>query len=292
MDKASIIKISFLSSLVAIIESVFGNIDVSYIILFFLIILDTITGIAVAVKYGSFNSKGLSRLVKKTITYGAAILTVRLLEIGIMTFLETEIISKILVAFLQVTETISILENLTLLGVPLPSNFITFLLNHIKIPGLNTAIKLGIKSQNNEISEIDDIIRYQIPAFEDKEIKKLLRIKFKYWKLVAMQISKVFSTNGKKDKEHLYYKIMSLIEKSTNDMNKEIKEENIPKEYIKRFDSIYKPCFDKWIQELKQICYSQQSVSEKKDQILNNIIVLSYKMILAAHKVYNNNNYN
>ncbi len=282
-----LIKISCISSFVAIIEAFSSTIQLSYVILLVLIFIDTLTGMFTALKYSRFSSKGLIKLLKKVITYTIAFLTIKLLELGILSFVETTILSNLLVAFLQVVETVSILENLTLLGVPLPANFINFLLSHIRIPGLSDAIRTN-KNKQKDISEIDDIINYQILAFNDKNIRELLKIKFTFWKTLIMHINKIFENNNYSSTEHLCYKFLSLIEVEIKDMNKEISEANIPKKYIVIFEDNYRPIVNKWIQQMKKICFSDKPIEDKKNEIIESIVVISYKTILSTHKIFDN----
>lgn len=278
-------EITFLSSIMAIFRTAFGTIHTSYIILLILIGIDTITGMSVAFKYGRFCSKGLCKLLKKVITYTIAIATVKLLEIGILTLIDTIILSQIIVSFLQITEAVSILENLTLLGVPLPTNLINFLLRHIKIPGLSDAIRIG-RNDTRDISEIDDIIKYQITAFQNEDIRNFLKIKFKFWKTLAMHTNSIFLMDDNSSKEHLYYKLMSIMEIELKDMNKEMKEEKIPQEYINIFEEKYRPIVDKWLNNIKKISYSEKDMEKKKNEIIDSIVVLSYETILTAHRVF------
>lgn len=129
-----LMEIFYLSGIIGIISQFLGELETSYIILLALLILDTVTGMVVAIRHRRFSSRGLAKLLKKVIPYTVSIITVRLLEIGMLPLFETTILSEVMIAFLQITEAVSILENLTLLGVPIPSNFITILLNNLKFP--------------------------------------------------------------------------------------------------------------------------------------------------------------
>ncbi|MTI46606.1 phage holin family protein [Sporosalibacterium faouarense] len=282
------VEITSLSGVLALFKSLFGTINISYIVLLILIALDTFTGMSVALKYHRFSSKGLCKLLKKIITYSMAILTIRLLEVGILTIVETIFISQVVVTFLQVTETVSILENLTLLGVPLPANFINFLIKHIKIPGLSDAIRLG-RNEQKDLTEIDDIINYQIPTFEDKNVRELLKIKFNFWRTIAFNIRTIFDDNNNTSSEHIYYKFMSLMEIELKDMNKELKNADIPNEYLEKFEKNYRPQVDSFLQYMKGVCNSEKNNDEIKDDIINKIVVLSYETILKTHKIFNGN---
>lgn len=287
MNKATyIFEISFLSGILAIIKTFFGTIQTSYIILLALIVLDTITGMSVALKYKRFSSRGLCKLIKKTITYTTAIITVKLLEAGIFTLIDTSFLSQVIVAFLQVTEAISVLENLTILGVPLPKNFINFLLRHIRIPGLSSALAM-VRNDERDITEIDNIINYQIPTLDDKYIQDILTIKFKFWKKMILNVSSIFEDSTSNDKKHLYYKMMSIMEVELKDMNRLTEEANIPEDYINIFEEFYRDQVDKWLNRVKNICFSDAPNDEKKNKIINSIVVLSYATMLNAHKTFN-----
>ncbi|EOD00485.1 phage holin family protein [Caldisalinibacter kiritimatiensis] len=281
---SSILNISFISSIIAIISNCLGRNHASYIILLSLIIIDTLTGATVAVKYNRFGSKGFSKLVKKIITYATAILSVRLLEIGISSLVTTNIISQIAIIFLEITETISILENLTMLGVPLPASFIPFLLKHLKIPGIDAALS-SKKNKESNIDEIEDMIKYHIPSFNDENLRLLLEIKFKSWKSLAYQINKIFKEINTTDNDHIYYKVMSLIKLEFKDMKLKWKEAGIPKEYIENFMSIHEPKISNWLEKIKNICYSNKPNDKKQSEIIDSIIVILYQTILDAHKM-------
>ena len=281
-----IIELSFLSGVLAVIRTFFGTIHTSYIILLLLIGLDTITGMCAALKYKRFNSRGLYKLIKKSLTYTAAIITIKLLEVGIITLVETSFLSQIIVAFLQITETISILENLTLLGVPLPKNFIDFLLRNIAIPGLSGTLQIA-RNKQRDICEIDNIINHQVPTLNDKYIKELLIIRFNFWKKMIMNVIRIFEDSTSNDNKHLYYKMMSIMQVELKDMKGITKEADIPENYINLCEKTYRTQVDKWLNKIRDICFSDMSKEEKKSKIINSIVVLSYETMLNAHRIFN-----
>lgn len=287
MNRATyIIELSFLSGALAIIKTFLGTIHTSYIILLVLIALDTITGMSVALKYKRFSSTGFCKVIKKSITYTAAIITVKLLEVGIFTLVDTSFLSQLITAFLQVTEAISVLENLTLLGAPLPKNFVSFLLRHIRIPGLRGALQPR-RNDEKDISEIDNIINQQVPTLDDKHMQELLTIRFDFWKRMVMNATSVFEDSTSNDNNHLYFKMMSIMEVELKDLKKVTDEANIPDEYIDVCEETYKNQVDKWLIKLKNICFSQKSEGVKKNKIINSIVVLCYEVMLNAHRACN-----
>lgn len=283
MDKNYfLLKIYGVSGILGFLTETFASMHTSYIILLVLIILDTFTGISTAVKYKRFCSKGLCKFTKKVMTYSLSMITVRLMETILAPLITTTILSQIIVAFLAITESVSILENLTLLGVPLPPNILVILIKTLKIPGLNTILENSEKKEK-EYSDIDDIIDYQIPTFEDKYIRSFLEIKYNSWKSIINQIRLIDETDND-NPDILFYKILSLVQLGLSDMNKKWAEEKIPTKYIKNLSDKNQSKIDKCIEKLKVTCYSDKTSKEKKDQIIDCIVVILYQTIIDARK--------
>ncbi|MGH4138975.1 phage holin family protein [Clostridium sp.] len=276
-------KIYGLSGIIGFLSEIFTSMQVSYGILLVLIILDTFTGISTAIKYKRFSSTGLRKATKKVITYTLCIITVRLLETILNPLISTSMLSQIIIAFLGITESVSILENLTLLGVPIIANIIPLLFKSLKIPGLNTILETS-NNKKNDSPDMDDIINYQIPAFEDKYMRRFLEIKYDVIKTIINQIlliDKMPSGNP----DILFYKILSTVELGFNDMNKKWEEEKIPTKYIVNLSWQNQPKLDKFVLNLKSICYSNKTISEKKNQIIDYIVIVLYQTIIDARKI-------
>lgn len=281
----SILDIYFISSIIGILCEIFFNIKISFTILLILIIIDTFTGTACSIKLKRFNSRGCSKFVKKVIVYSLSLISVRLLEMGIIPLVKTTLLSQIMVSYLEITECISILENLAVLGAPLPSDFILFLISNLKIPGLVNILKMS-KNTQKDVTEIDEIIKYQISEFNDKYIKRLLEIKFSIWESIIQQIHIILGNDSTDNNDLIYYRIMSLVESGFKEMNDAWKREGIPDDYIKRFTKSHQQRVDKWFVKLRKICYSNNTIQSKKEEIIDSIIVILYQTILDAHKVY------
>lgn len=283
MDKNHIwLKICEVSGILGFLSEIFTNIQTSYIILLVLIALDTFTGIFTAIKYKRFCSKGLCKFIKKIIPYSFSIITVRLLETILAPLVTTTMLSQVTIAFLAITESVSILENLTLLGVPLPANILPLLIKTLKIPGLNTVLE-NSKDKAKEFSDIDDIINYQIPTFEDKAMRTFLEIKYDAWKTIINQIVLIDETTTD-NPDILYYKILSIVKLGLDDVNKKWAKEKIPPKYIRNFSEKNQAKVDKCFDKLKVTCYSEKTTKEKKDQIIDCIVIILYQTIIDARK--------
>ena len=284
MDKNdTLIKIYGLSGMLGFLSDIFTGMSTSYIILLVLIILDTFTGISTAIKYKRFCSRGLYKFTKKVMSYSLSMITVRLLETILAPLITTTMLSQIIIAFFAVTESVSILENLSLLGVPLPTNILVVLIKTLKIPGLNTMLDHSEKKEK-ESSDIDDIINYQIPTFEDKYMRTFLEIKYNSWKSIINQIRLIDETDDD-NPDILFYKILSLIALGRDDMNKKWAEEKIPTKYIKNFVEKNQSKVNKCLDKLKVTCNSDKTTKEKKDQIIDCIIIILYQTIIDARKI-------
>jgi len=157
-----------IKALTGLFITLFSPVEVSFIALLVLILIDTFTGMAQACKFKRFSSNGLRKAVNKIVMYSVAIITARLLEMGILYFFITFVFSQFIVGFLILTEVISIVENLILLGVPIPRNFISVLLRNIKILGLENIVRQSIDDYSQS-KEIEEIINYQLPSIKNQQ---------------------------------------------------------------------------------------------------------------------------
>ena len=71
-------------------------------------------------------------------------------------------------------------------------------------------------------------------------------------------------------------------------MNKELSEASIQKKYISLFEQNYRPIVNKWLNMMKKICFSDKPIEDKKNEIIESIVVISYKTILNTHKLFDN----
>ena len=115
------------------------------------------------------------------------------------------ILSEIMVTFLSAIETFSVLDNLALLGVPIPANLVTILIKNLKIPGLSQMLKAGVGGEKG-LQEIDEMLKYQIPTFQEANIRQLLQIRCEVWRNVALQINSLTPGNNGNQKDLLFYK--------------------------------------------------------------------------------------
>ncbi|MCJ7689096.1 MAG: phage holin family protein [Clostridiaceae bacterium] len=283
MDKSDIlIKIYGLFGILGFSLQVFTGMQSSYIILLTLIALDTFTGIAVALRYKRFSSTGLRKFIRKVITYTLSMITVRLLEIILNPIIITTMLSKIIIAFLAITESLSILENLTLLGVPLPPNILILLIKRLKIPILDAMVE-NSNNKDEDFYDMDYIINSQIDNISDKYIKIFLKIRYDAFKSLINQIILIDETNNNSD--IFFYEIVSYVELSLNNVSKEYTKKNIPVNYIEMFSkNNHSTTFD-FLEKLKiTCCCSEKTIKEKKNKLIDDIIIIMYQSIFEARK--------
>lgn len=270
------------SVLLGILSDIFGSIKISYIILIILISIDTISGIASAIKFRRFSSKGMLKITRKIILYTTSIVTVRLFEVILKSLINTTMLSQTITAFLAITEVVSILENMIILGAPIPSNIISIMLNSLKIPNVGTAISV-MTDNDKDINQIDEMLEYQVSTFQNKEVRELLNIKLNVWKSIAQQINTV-KENDSEPKDVFYFRIMSLIELGFKELKVRYKEANISDEFINTFNTVHIDKVNDWLKKIETICYSDASENKKKEQLIDSLLIILYETIIDIYK--------
>jgi toxin secretion/phage lysis holin len=114
---------AFLSMLMVFFSWVFQNNFEILGIVYLLILIDTITGVWYAIKAKEISSRGFYRVAIKCLVYFMMIIVSRLVD------KTTPIIyaSTLMDSFLVLTEAISILENISKLGFPVPTTLVKLL---------------------------------------------------------------------------------------------------------------------------------------------------------------------
>lgn len=263
--------------------AVFTPFRVALWILLAFIVIDTITGCCNAIKTRKFSSKRFQKAVKKIFTYFTTIIVIRMLEVGIAPLFDTTLITKFITTFLILTEAISILENLTLCGVPLPPGVLRLILGSLNFQKFYEIFGKGFDKQKHLI-EIDEIIQYQVPMVKKECTQKLLIIKFEEWKNAVSLIDQQLSENPPDSNELLFYRISSLI-KSTNVMidDKWI-EEGIAKSCIDNFNKCHIKRVEDWVKDIEVICYKADSIEFKRKAIIEKTIIILYQTVIDVQK--------
>jgi len=252
-----------------------------YIVLISLILIDTISGLVKGKRYHNFSIKRFSKVLVKLVTYSASVLTVRLMEIGIASMYETSLLSKVTLVYLILAEVTSILEKLILLGVPIPSNFISVILSQIKIPGVHNLINFNGEHYKQK-NEIKDVIRLQIPEIKDSQCQKSLLIYFNFWEKVLSEIDSIIEENN--NTENAYFKLLLLIHLSINEINIQWLKEDISLQYILTINEKNKTIITSLSKKIEKILYSNQSMTSKQEQIKYLILVSIYQICDTAKK--------
>lgn len=272
-----------IKTVIGIMLAAFPPVWAVFIILILLILLDTITGIIQAIQLKRFNSRILRMAVKKIITYSVCILTTRLLEQGVDFFFQTTAITQTIIGFLIVTEAVSILENLTLMGVPLPKGLVDIILKNLKAVGLKTMIQESI-DESHDLKEIDEIIYYQLPTFKNEDLKKLLQVMCDVWSRLIIFIRTDLDKNNMTSNDILYYKVMTYVEINMKEKEEKWKEDRIPEECIDSFNKCNEKRIASFFENIKNICYSEKNIEEKIRELVDRIMILAYQTIADAHK--------
>ena len=283
MNKSLLIEMGIVSGILGIISEYLGDIKIVYTILIIMIFIDTVTSWVKAFRNRWLNYKGIKKFVRKVVTYSVTLVTVRLLEIAVETMVATAMLSQVMGIFLIINEFLSILENLAMMGVPLPSNLITFLLGSINIPGIKSMVN-SHRGQDEYIDDIDDIIAYQLPTLEDEEMQRMLEIKLQILKDLIKELRISFKTYDEKNHDMLYYKIMNMVSNADTEIRSRWAEQSISEACINSFNTQYLPKQEKWKYEIASICYSDKGCKCKLDNIRDSIMIQVYRTVLEARK--------
>lgn len=263
--------------------SIISPFKTEIIILVLMLLLDTFTGTIYAIKMRKFSSTGLKKGLKKVFFYSLFLLVIRLVEIGISSIYSTTILTNIFASTLIIIEATSSLENLVLLGVPLPKGISDFILKQIS----NTPISnLVISSTHRQdyIEEINDMLSVALPIVEDKYFKRLLEIKFEEWTSLVNHIDVDFSSIYSDNKEILFFRISTLVSAARIRIRDRWLKEGIPAECIKSFNDWHEIKFTKWLATLKLVCLNDNDMDKKKTEIIEKLIVFLYKTITDIKK--------
>jgi toxin secretion/phage lysis holin len=263
--------------------TIFAPFKVTLWVLLTFIIIDTITGCCNAIRTRKFSSKRFQKGVRKVVTYSTTIIVVRLLEIGIAPLIETTLITRLIATFLVLTEAISILENLTLCGVPLPPEVLRLILGSLNFQEFYEIFGKGFDKQKY-IMEIDEIIQYQVPIVKSMCTQKLLAVKFEEWKNAVNVIDEQLTVNPPDSNELLFYRISSLINSTNNMINDKWVEEGISKECIDNFNRYHSKRVEDWINDIEIICYKSDSIDYKRKAIIEKTITILYQTVIDVQK--------
>lgn len=272
-----------IKTLIGIAFASFSPVWAAFTILLMLILIDTVTGITQAIQLKRFSSRFLRKAVKKTITYSICILTTRLLEQGFDFFFQTTVITQTIIGFLIVTEAISILENLALVGVPLPRGIVDMILKNLQVAGVGDLVKESL-NEASYLKEIEEIIYYQLPTFKNESLKKLLQILCEIWVKLIIFVKTNLDVRNITSNDILYYKVMSHIEISIKEKEEKWQENEISNECIEKFNKWHEERVALYLQSVKSVCYTEKTLEEKKQELADRVMVLAYQTMTDAHK--------
>ncbi|MCX7884807.1 MAG: phage holin family protein [Caloramator sp.] len=262
---------------------IFSPFKVSIIVLFILIIIDTITACSYAIKIKKFTSRRFQRAVKKIAVYFTTVFVVRLLEIGIETLIQTNMVTRLILSFLILTEAISILENLTLLGLPISPKIIKLLIGSLNLNKFSGLFGKDFDKQFYN-KEIDDIIQYQLNYINTEDIKRMLKIELEELKNALSLIEIQTSSYNSENKDLLFYRISSLIDATKKALLDKWNDEDIDENIMHKYANCHGKRFERLIEDIRVICYSNEEIEKKKNMIADSVMTFIYKLIADIQK--------
>jgi toxin secretion/phage lysis holin len=261
----------------------FSPYQLSVTLLFIIIVIDTICGSFYAAKMGGFSSTGFKRVLGKIAAYAAAILVVRFAEAGIADIIETTAATHLIISFLIITEAISVLENLSLLGVPLPAGFVRIIEGNIKNNILKNLLSGGINKKEYE-SRIRDSVNFQIPGFKSKKFKKLIKLLPEEWipAIRAIDMRLAGDTSGNADL--IFFEVSGIVKITNSLITERWKASHVPAQCVELAAPFYISRMEKGMEPLEQLCKSQDTPDIKRKRIMECIIIALYKTVDELQK--------
>ena len=136
------------------------------------------------------------------------------------------------------------------------------------------------------ISEILDMINYQLPPIKDEKLRAFLKIKLEEWNEFIILMDKQFTNYGEeKNKDLIYLRVAMQISLTFSKVNERCFEEGIPKSLMNSFNEIHGIRIEQMINDIRKTCCDESTIEEIRKKIYERIIVYLYQNILNAHKI-------
>jgi len=266
---------------ISFILSLFAGNEQLYLWVILFIIIDTATGWMNAIVNHRTNSWEFWRIIIKMFGYSLAFLVVSYIEVYVF---KTELyLDSMILGFMMFTEFLSIMENLKLLWVPIPSFIITEILKKIKYKPLQTAIH-DKELEVRYLKEFDQILD-AVKFIQDAEKFKILNTVCSVFKNVAVTINKASFYDD--DTEGNKIKIVSYLEIANREAIDTLSKLNINKNLFNMYLEIVEV-------ELKELKDDITKVIDKNiDWELKNVVMKEIWVFLySLNSEVNKLNYN
>lgn len=269
--------------IISVLVTLFSPFQVPLIVLCAMIVIDTITGSLYALSISKFSSKRFKLGLRKILLYFTCILVVRLIEIGVSGFLSMGYLTGFIGSYLILTEGFSTLENLTLLGVPLPYKIKEIIIKQLNNKDLGKFLSDGMGSKEY-IQEILDMAEYHVPQTNNKDLKNVIDIMLHEWVQFVNILNTNFYNNFNEDTELVYFRVSSLINATMNRIFDRLSHEVITKEILDAFNAVQKNKINSFMNDIKNICCNSETSDRKKQQIIEKVISMLYQTLTDLQK--------
>lgn len=276
-----LLNLTFVKVIFAFILSLFAGNEHLYLGVIMFIVIDTITWWLNAIVNHRTNSWEFGRIIIKLFGYSLAFLVVSYIEVYIF---KTDLyFDSMILWFMMFTEFLSIMENLKLLWVPIPSFIITEILKKIKYQPLQTAIH-DKELEVRYLKEFDQILD-SVKMVQNTEKFKILNTVCSVFKNVAVTINKASFYDD--DTEGNKIKIISYLEIANREAIDTMSKLSINKNLF----NMYVELADKELKELKDDItkvIDKNIDGELKNVVMKEIWVFLYSLNSEVNKL----NYN
>lgn len=253
-------------------------------IMLLLIAIDTLSGLGKAIYLNGFRASELKRIPWKMITYGAAVLSVRLMEISMQPNYEMTVLSRTLIAILILKETISIMKNLRMLGVPIPVEYLSYLAEKGKVLGLEKLFANGNGKMTQFRSDLEDLAGYPLASIEDPAFKRWLEIVNESWRKIYLNLEDMYREENPAAKEMSFHKISSILQLIDHEIQVKWRLEGLLGEKTMELRAYYEKSAAAWLEAARTVMESDMENREKRNRLMESGMVLLYQLYMEVMK--------
>lgn len=208
--------------------------------------------------------------------YGALLLIAFALDIVI---LEQHIFTSIMIAFILINDSISILENLNELWFQTPIFLQKFLKSYTE-KYFKDKLKLVDQTAFQSVdylSDINDILVTYIPKIKNPQLQSVMKIKVEQWSIAIQQIQQIDII----DFEIFKSKFILIVSETLKEIDWLLERQWISNELIQKFADIQNPSVKEFIAWLDWQTNSKELESENSDpEIIKNSLLKQLLLIV------------
>ncbi len=239
--------------------------------------IDFLLGISLALKMGRFSSAGLRRGFVKLALYALLICAVSVPE---NEFFGTSYATRAVTGLIVLTELISILENMTLLGLPVPFSrqLMKMVADKARLYGLSPST--ATIDGSPVLIDLMDLLNERIPTLLHSELRVPMKIYVRVWINFAASL-KVDYMAGSPD--IMFERVNQQIDLAVTRAVTTFREQGVPEKHVRVFlDTWNADLLARLKAQLAQVCGASKLTGEARLYALRDFVALMLYRLMAA----------